>query len=208
MHSFSRVIQRHEREAILQHPSAWDPIYRAELEASRVFRQGRLRRAFSPVSVVSRRPRWTADWSSSTGLHHDLHNQSSLYSPANTERPSYSPSHAESRPWQTASQFSRGPRSITCMSPSHSTEHIPIPSHWGDALVLPSPNMGDFSPLPHSAEFSNTPSHAHIAQHPETPTSLTFTDHNQSDQPCPSFDSRTVWEPPDPYGVQLRTLDR
>ncbi|KAK7694521.1 hypothetical protein QCA50_001707 [Cerrena zonata] len=148
MHSFSRVVRRHEREAILQHPSAWDPMYRAELEAAKVFRQGRPRRAFSPVSVVSRRPRRTADWSSVTGLHHDLHNQSSLYSPANTERPSSSPSHAESRPWQTASQFSRGSRSISYTSRSHSAEHIPMPSHWTDVVVFPVTELGRtlFSP--------------------------------------------------------------
>ena len=192
----------------MQHPSAWDPMYRAELEASKAFRQGPPHRPFSPVSIISRRPRRTADWSSSTGLHHDLHNQSSLYSPANTERPSSSPSHFESRPWQTASQFSRGSRSISYMSPSHSTEHVPLPNHWGDVIVLPSPPLGEFSSLPPSAETSKTPSYTqYIAQHPETPTSLTFTDHNQPDKPCPSFDSRTVWEPPDPDNVRQRTAD-
>ncbi|KZT30370.1 hypothetical protein NEOLEDRAFT_1173810 [Neolentinus lepideus HHB14362 ss-1] len=30
VHSFSRVVRRHEREALLQHPAAWDPMYRAE----------------------------------------------------------------------------------------------------------------------------------------------------------------------------------
>ena len=51
--SFGRVVRRHEREAILQHPSAWDPVYRAELEAAQAFARDR-RRPFSPVSVVSR----------------------------------------------------------------------------------------------------------------------------------------------------------
>ena len=60
MHSFGRVVRRHDREAILQNPTAWDPIYRAELEAARAFRKGRLsRRAYSPVSISSRRPRYT-----------------------------------------------------------------------------------------------------------------------------------------------------
>lgn len=58
MHSFSRVVRRHEHEAILQNPAAWDPIYRAELEASRAFHNGlRSRRGYSPVSAtISRRP--------------------------------------------------------------------------------------------------------------------------------------------------------
>lgn len=57
VHSFDRVLRRHEREALLHHPSTWDPVYRAELEASRAFpRDRRSRRAYSPVSVASRRP--------------------------------------------------------------------------------------------------------------------------------------------------------
>ncbi|TFK57312.1 hypothetical protein OE88DRAFT_1730691 [Heliocybe sulcata] len=30
VHSFSRVVRRHEREALLQQPASWDPMYRAE----------------------------------------------------------------------------------------------------------------------------------------------------------------------------------
>ncbi|KAI0704932.1 hypothetical protein BC835DRAFT_1410268 [Cytidiella melzeri] len=52
--SFGEVVRRHERDAILQHPSAWDPMYRAELEASRAFATGQSRRPYSPVSVLSR----------------------------------------------------------------------------------------------------------------------------------------------------------
>lgn len=58
MHSFSRVVRRHEREALLQHPAAWDPVYRAGLEASRAFRQSQHpRRPVSPISVASRSSR-------------------------------------------------------------------------------------------------------------------------------------------------------
>lgn len=57
LQSFGRVIRRHERDAILQHPAAWDPLYRAELQASRAFAKGRSGRGISPVSVVSRVPR-------------------------------------------------------------------------------------------------------------------------------------------------------
>ena len=53
MHSFRRVVRRHEREAILKHPAAWDHLYRAQVEASRAFKNGpRARRAaYSPISV-------------------------------------------------------------------------------------------------------------------------------------------------------------
>lgn len=57
MHSFRRVVRRHERETILQHPAAWDPLYRAQLEAARAFNNGsRSRRDYSPISFTSSRP--------------------------------------------------------------------------------------------------------------------------------------------------------
>lgn len=48
MNSFARVIQRHEREALLQHPSAWDPLYHVEKATN-----GDVRRALSTASVAS-----------------------------------------------------------------------------------------------------------------------------------------------------------
>lgn len=61
MHSFDRVVRRHEQEAILQQPATWDPIYRAELEASRAVRQDRARRANStiPPTPTPRRLNWS-----------------------------------------------------------------------------------------------------------------------------------------------------
>lgn len=61
MHSFDRVVRRHEQEAILQQPATWDPIYRAELEASRALRQDRARRANStiPPTPTPRRLNWS-----------------------------------------------------------------------------------------------------------------------------------------------------
>ncbi|KIP12582.1 hypothetical protein PHLGIDRAFT_262280 [Phlebiopsis gigantea 11061_1 CR5-6] len=50
MHSFRRVLRRHERDAILQHPAAWDPLYRAELEVARILNK---RRVYSPVSTIA-----------------------------------------------------------------------------------------------------------------------------------------------------------
>lgn len=47
MNSFARVIQRHEREALLHHPSAWDPLYHVEKATN-----GSVRRALSTASVA------------------------------------------------------------------------------------------------------------------------------------------------------------
>ncbi|KAH8100620.1 hypothetical protein BXZ70DRAFT_938071 [Cristinia sonorae] len=59
MHSFDRVVRRHEQEALLQHPSTWDPIYRAEMEATRALRQDRARRAASTAPPSPRRLAWS-----------------------------------------------------------------------------------------------------------------------------------------------------
>ena len=58
MHSFGRVVRRHEREALLQHPSAWGPVYRADLQVSQALRSNQQpHRALSPLGVRSFRPR-------------------------------------------------------------------------------------------------------------------------------------------------------
>lgn len=51
MHSFSRVVRRHEREEILQSAAAWNPGYRAEAKAGRI--SGRNRHANHPPSHVA-----------------------------------------------------------------------------------------------------------------------------------------------------------
>ncbi|KAH9946797.1 hypothetical protein B0H21DRAFT_741818 [Amylocystis lapponica] len=53
VHSFDRVVRRHEHEALLKHPSTWDASHRAELEASKALREKRARRPASTISVVS-----------------------------------------------------------------------------------------------------------------------------------------------------------
>lgn len=55
IHSFGRVVRRHEREALLQHPSAWDPMYRAE-------------QAFFPSSRERPSDTWR-HWSTDNGPH-------------------------------------------------------------------------------------------------------------------------------------------
>ncbi|KAH8120095.1 hypothetical protein DFH11DRAFT_1500099, partial [Phellopilus nigrolimitatus] len=50
LHSSGRVVERHEREALLQHPSAWDPLYHVEKATN-----GNVRHAYalSSASVAS-----------------------------------------------------------------------------------------------------------------------------------------------------------
>lgn len=48
IHSFGRVIKRLEREAIIQHPSTWDPIYHVEKATNGIVRPG-----LSSASVAS-----------------------------------------------------------------------------------------------------------------------------------------------------------
>lgn len=58
MNSFDHVVERSEREALVQHPSAWDPLYHVEKATN-----GDVRRVLSSVSVASnpRRNRSTVD---------------------------------------------------------------------------------------------------------------------------------------------------
>ena len=46
--SFGRVVERHEREAMMQNPSTWEPLYKVE-EAT----HGKVRRGISSASVAS-----------------------------------------------------------------------------------------------------------------------------------------------------------
>lgn len=48
VHSFGRVVARHEREALLQHPSAWDPLYYVEKVTN-----GEVRPGLTNASVAS-----------------------------------------------------------------------------------------------------------------------------------------------------------
>ncbi|CCM00912.1 uncharacterized protein FIBRA_02958 [Fibroporia radiculosa] len=48
MHSFRRVVRRHELEAVLQHPSAWDRILHSDPDYTNVFFARRSRRSKSP----------------------------------------------------------------------------------------------------------------------------------------------------------------
>lgn len=48
MHSFERVVHRHELEAVLQHPAAWDRILHSETDHAKVFFEKRSRRSKSP----------------------------------------------------------------------------------------------------------------------------------------------------------------
>jgi hypothetical protein len=54
VHSFGRVVRRHEREEILQHPSAWNSAVRGERVMREAHRQSGPGRPLSPVSVASR----------------------------------------------------------------------------------------------------------------------------------------------------------
>ena len=65
VHSFGRVVARNEREAQIQHPSAWDPIFKVQEATSSGISGSHLQRAWSSISVASnprnRRTLYTAD---------------------------------------------------------------------------------------------------------------------------------------------------
>lgn len=152
MHSFGRVVRRHEREAILQHPTAWDPIYRAELEASRAFNRGRRGRTFSPVSVASRRPRRKYPLDPFEDPRLQAHDESVEALEAPEVDSNEGAGHSlGTRPWAVSRDFSLS----SAMSSEESVDHIQVDrlysqsSRWGEAEVLPSPAPSD-CPFPPS----------------------------------------------------------
>ncbi len=202
MHSFDRVVRRHEKEAILQHPSAWDPLYRAELEASRAFQRGQhAGRAYSPISVVSRRvPRGApkdpfedprlhintttvtaADDRSSTGAGHSILGARASYA---------------------ASEFSTitgASRDTSIANPGVDAGPIYQHSDWSQPVVLPSPMSGDY-PYPQSASSvdAETPlsEGCVIVQPMTTPTDISVS--NNSERTISFLSSSSAnWEPPD-----------
>lgn len=189
MHSFSRVVRRHEREAILQHPSAWDPTYRAEQEVARTFQRGRhARRGLSPVSAASHwRPRRRQGSLDSMGLsEHSSHEGSLNIRGTSSQLPHLSINVSED---ETACRST-----LYTTSSSPSPRSLCRPSDWGSAVVLPSPNIGEYS----SSGFSTPQSDSRgIVTRPGASTpSLSV----HRDSPRPSFDSRSDWEPPDRRG--------
>ncbi|KAJ3554697.1 hypothetical protein NM688_g2969 [Phlebia brevispora] len=158
MHSFSRVVRRHEHEAILQHPTAWDPVYRAELEASRAFNGGRRGRMYSPVSVASRRPKRTRPpdpfEDPRIGSADDMTDSLSVPAIYADEDAGHLP---DVRPWATVS------RDLSSSSEASYEDSLEIHidrlytrSQWGEVEMLPSPAPSDY-PYPQSASVSACP---------------------------------------------------
>jgi len=218
MQSFSRVVRRHEREAILSHPSAWDPMYRAELEAARAFHHGNPRRPLSPISVMSRQPLRRDDQSIAKDPFLDVRSTFSGYSYTGpSDPPLGSPSQPRGRRSKLARNLSLSASTSYEPSPAPSISdrmYRPATSHWDSAVVLPSPVCRDtpISPATHS-EFSDTDSQHIIIMRPTTapadvPSYHSYPSYpfNHSSPTRRSFDSRTRWEPPD-RNDDGRTLD-
>lgn len=53
IHSFGRVVARNERDAQIQHPSAWDPTFKVQEATSSGISGSHLQRAWSSISVAS-----------------------------------------------------------------------------------------------------------------------------------------------------------
>lgn len=206
MKSFGRVVRRHEREAILQHPSAWDPVYRAELEASHAFARGRSRRAYSPISVVSRVPRRAH---TIADPFEDLHRQPSRDSPSRAELPlpfmefpqrTLSPTE-RMRPWLTERQYSVS--STSSYEPSATNVQLhpdPLYSNipWDSAVVLPSPVSGNYpSTVSMSSGRSDSPRSDNRKLVRQTSIAAEMSLRASSRQPSASSLSRSHWDPPD-----------
>ncbi|EMD41768.1 hypothetical protein CERSUDRAFT_90344 [Gelatoporia subvermispora B] len=185
MYSFGRVVRRHEQEAILQHPSAWDPIYRAELEAAKAFRLKSARRAWSPVSVVSQ-------W-------HPRRREGSTSNPFGNTRAAERPSEHVSSLRIGSNSFNLSRRLSTstttsCLSSEDPTvDSIRRASRWDSAVVLPSPDFGDYSSSDVSTPMSDSDG---IVRHPATAPAASWTRPESGRRT--SLQLEVDWRPPDP----------
>ncbi|OBZ79409.1 hypothetical protein A0H81_00652 [Grifola frondosa] len=197
MHSFARVVRRHEREAILAHPTAWDPIYRAELEAAKAFRNKHARRAWSPVSVAShwrprRRDGTQGDPLGSTRSRGDR----SVNIPG---IPPYAgPSRVRSTSVRRTREFSISTSTSLAPSPSPTMDSVFQQSQWDGPVVLPSPDVADYASTDASTPVSD--SHAIVSGPSTAPAHLQS---RRSSSP-PSFYSRTYsrWDRSSDGGFQ------
>lgn len=154
MHSFHRVLRRHEREAILQHPAAWDPLYRAELEVARILNK---RRPYSPVSAVA--PRFTTQSRPPSNPFEDFvlnTSSTSLRSaPKSDSSSELSLSPSSRHPPQSRSSISTSSVSSEPISyeepPGPRTHEVDLSAlpvyiggEWGSTPLIPSPKSADY----------------------------------------------------------------
>lgn len=136
--SFGEVVRRHERDAILQHPAAWDPVYRAELEASRAF-SGRNGRSYSPVSVCSRVPPRAPLFTNPFADVHSVFSIADASRTSSTRRPRAPRTHSissSSRELINPRQLNRSPSQTSSAS---GTSSISLASSVGSVLLPPEP---------------------------------------------------------------------
>ncbi|OCH96527.1 hypothetical protein OBBRIDRAFT_787084 [Obba rivulosa] len=185
MYSFNRVVRRNEEEAILQHPSAWDPIYRAELEAAKAFRQTSARRAWSPVSVVTQwRPR-----------RRDGSTSNPFGSTRATERPLDHVSSLQlgSRSFSLSRRFSSSTTTSYLSSEDPTVDSIRRASRWDSAVVLPSPDLGDYSCSDVSTPLSDSEG---IVRRPATAPAASWSRRDEGRRTSSQLEGD--WKPPDP----------
>ncbi|TCD66368.1 hypothetical protein EIP91_001417 [Steccherinum ochraceum] len=157
MHSFERVIRRHEQEAILQHPSTWDPVFKAELEASKALRQDRARRAASTIPTVPPTPR-RLGWSHEPSVR--IRSTASIVLPSNPETPLPAViKHMPSPSFPIPASPALSERPSIASSTEHTTNryhstHVsvqaslssPTPSVYNESLDSPSTSESHFVP--------------------------------------------------------------
>ena len=135
----------------MQHPTAWDPVYRAELEASRAFNKGKnARRTYSPITVASRRPRRTIqlDPFEDPRLQGAEESAESLAIPE-TYLGEDAGHPLGARPWAVSRDFSIS-SDPSCEEPlDDQPDRLYSQSQWGEVELLPSPAASDV-PIPPS----------------------------------------------------------
>ncbi|KAI0932354.1 hypothetical protein AcW2_001008 [Taiwanofungus camphoratus] len=143
LHSFGRVVRRHELEAALRDPVAWERIYRTELDSSKIFDSKRKRRSRSLTRRGSREGRQRRDDASGASLA-SLRTRADGASDVREMLSCSVPAH---RSLHTPRELS-SPSSLSSFcaaSPVSTVDTVIRPYLWDSAVILPSPDDDDSS---------------------------------------------------------------
>lgn len=147
IHSFGRVVHRHEIEATLQHPWSWEPSFRTDQQKADVLRQSKSRRPWSPpISITSRRGRRSV----ATSPHDEDHGD----------------------PDDAHLQLYRSPKKDSDEQSIHSISsqlHSPIPSIRHTSMRIPLHHVPGITPSPSTDEFRFPDPDARPSSEPSSP---------------------------------------
>ena len=182
----------------MQRPAAWDAYYQAEREVARALnRERRNQRARSPVSMSSHRRmrhRRSTSMNALEGLSLSESAIRSTPAPQENSFTIFTPQSSGFSMRSTKDQTSASRSTFYSTTPLPSSRSVCGLPDWGSAVMLPSPDLGEYS----SSELSTPRSDSQgiVTRHTSSIPSI-FLHRNSS---RPSFTSQPNWGPSERRG--------